>query len=53
MSLPRIFSQETIAVARSTFVDAPASLEAAPDLPLLGQAADAGAARWAATTSRT
>ncbi len=37
MSLPRIFSQETIAVARATFVDEPASLEAAPDLPLLGK----------------
>ncbi len=36
-SLPRIFSQETIAVARATFVDEPASLEAAPDLPLLGK----------------
>jgi hypothetical protein len=37
MSLPRIFSQETIAVARSTFVDEPTSLESAPDLPLLGR----------------
>lgn len=36
MSLPRIFSQETLAVARATFVDEPASMEAAPDLPLLG-----------------
>ncbi|MGZ3458911.1 MAG: VWA domain-containing protein, partial [Archangium sp.] len=36
-SLPRIFSQETLAVARATFVDEPASLEAAPDLPLLGR----------------
>ncbi|RKG64285.1 VWA domain-containing protein [Corallococcus sp. CA054B] len=36
MSLPRIFSQETLAVARATFVDEPSSLEAAPDLPLLG-----------------
>ncbi len=36
-SLPRIFSQETIAVARATFVDEPTSLEAAPDLPLLGK----------------
>jgi Mg-chelatase subunit ChlD/uncharacterized membrane protein len=36
-SLPRIFSQETIAVARATFVDEPVSLEAAPDLPLLGK----------------
>ncbi|MET0404356.1 MAG: VWA domain-containing protein [Cystobacter sp.] len=37
MSLPRIFSQETLNVARATFVDTPASLEAAPDLPLLGR----------------
>ncbi len=37
MSLPRIFSQETITVARSAFVDIPASLEASPDLPLLGR----------------
>jgi uncharacterized membrane protein/Mg-chelatase subunit ChlD len=37
MSLPRIFSQETITVARSAFVDVPTSLEAAPDLPLLGR----------------
>lgn len=37
MSLPRIFSQETLAVARATFVDEPTSLEAAPDLPLLGR----------------
>ncbi|AEI64743.1 VWA domain-containing protein [Corallococcus macrosporus] len=36
MSLPRIFSQETLTVARATFVDEPASLEGAPDLPLLG-----------------
>ncbi|WNG50680.1 VWA domain-containing protein [Archangium minus] len=36
-SLPRIFSQETLAVARATFVDEPATLEAAPDLPLLGK----------------
>lgn len=36
-SLPRIFSQETIAVARATFVDEPATLEAAADLPLLGR----------------
>ncbi|MBM7113474.1 VWA domain-containing protein [Archangium primigenium] len=35
-SLPRIFSQETLTVARATFVDTPTSLEAAPDLPLLG-----------------
>jgi uncharacterized membrane protein len=37
MSLPRIFSQETITVARSAFVDVPTSLEPAPDLPLLGK----------------
>lgn len=37
MSLPRIFSQETIAVARAAFVDEPTSTEAAPDLPLLGR----------------
>ncbi|NMO19810.1 VWA domain-containing protein [Pyxidicoccus fallax] len=37
VSLPRIFSQETLTVARATFVDEPASLEAAPDLPLLGR----------------
>lgn len=36
MSLPRIFSQETLAVARATFIDEPVSMEAAPDLPLLG-----------------
>ncbi|MFP2964011.1 VWA domain-containing protein, partial [Myxococcus sp. 1LA] len=36
MSLPRIFSQETLTVARATFVDEPASLEGAPDLSLLG-----------------
>jgi hypothetical protein len=36
MSLPRIFSQETLTVARATFVDQPASMEPAPDLPLLG-----------------
>jgi uncharacterized membrane protein len=37
MSLPRIFSQETITVARSAFVDVPTSLEPAPDLQLLGK----------------
>lgn len=36
MSLPRIFSQETLTVARASFVDTPASIEPAPDLPLLG-----------------
>jgi len=42
MSLPRIFSQETITVARSAFVDVPTSLEAAPDLPLLGKLSPQG-----------
>jgi len=37
MSLPRIFSQETITIARAAFVDVPTSLEPAPDLPLLGK----------------
>jgi uncharacterized membrane protein len=37
MSLPRIFSQETLTVARASFVDVPTSVEAAPDLPLLGR----------------
>lgn len=36
-SLPRIFSQETIAVARAAFVDSPTPLKTAPDLPLLGK----------------
>jgi uncharacterized membrane protein len=42
MSLPRIFSQETITVARSAFVDVPTSLEGAPDLPLLGKLSPQG-----------
>jgi len=42
MSLPRIFSQETITVARSAFVDVPTSLEPAPDLPLLGKLSPQG-----------
>lgn len=42
MSLPRIFSQETITVARSAFVDVPTSMEAAPDLPLLGKLSPQG-----------
>jgi Mg-chelatase subunit ChlD len=42
MSLPRIFSQETLTVARATFVDEPASLEGAPDLPLLGRLSPQG-----------
>jgi Mg-chelatase subunit ChlD/uncharacterized membrane protein len=42
MSLPRIFSQETLTVARATFVDEPASVEGAPDLPLLGRLSPQG-----------
>ncbi len=42
MSLPRIFSQETLTVARATFVDEPASVEGAPDLPLLGRLSPEG-----------
>ncbi|MHB8877702.1 MAG: VWA domain-containing protein [Myxococcaceae bacterium] len=42
-SLPRIFSQETIAVARATFVDTPTALKVGPDLGLLGKLAFAGA----------
>ncbi|HYI02385.1 VWA domain-containing protein [Hyalangium sp.] len=42
MSLPRIFSQETITVARSAFVDVPTSMEAAPDLQLLGKVPSLG-----------
>lgn len=36
-SLPRIFSQETIAVARSTFVDTTVGLTLGPDLSLMGK----------------
>ena len=36
-SLPRIFSQETIAVARSTFIEEPASTVLGGDLPQLGK----------------
>ncbi|MBK7859212.1 MAG: VWA domain-containing protein [Archangiaceae bacterium] len=36
-SLPRIFSQETIAVARSSFVDSATPLVLGPDLALLGK----------------
>jgi hypothetical protein len=36
-SLPRIFSQETIAVARATFIDTPATLDPGPDLAQLGK----------------
>ncbi|WP_224361382.1 VWA domain-containing protein [Hyalangium versicolor] len=42
MSLPRIFSQETITVARSAFVDVPTSMEGAPDLSLLGKLSPQG-----------
>jgi hypothetical protein len=51
-SLPRIFSQETLAVARATFVDQPASLEAAPDLPLLGRLPALGLPCARSTTTR-
>ncbi|HSP78541.1 MAG TPA: VWA domain-containing protein, partial [Myxococcaceae bacterium] len=37
MSLPRIFSQETLMVARASFVEEPTMLEPAADLPLLGR----------------
>ncbi|MBX5480795.1 MAG: VWA domain-containing protein [Myxococcaceae bacterium] len=36
-SLPRIFSQETIAVARAAFVDAPVAVKPGGDLTLLGK----------------
>lgn len=36
-SLPRIFSQETIAVARSTFVETPVATVLGPDLAQLGK----------------
>lgn len=36
-SLPRIFSQETIAVARSSFVDVVTPLAVGPDLAMLGR----------------
>lgn len=36
-SLPRIFSQETIAVARSSFVDSATPIALGPDLGLLGK----------------
>ncbi|MBI3182379.1 MAG: VWA domain-containing protein [Myxococcales bacterium] len=42
MSLPRIFSQETIAVARATFVDTPAAVRVGPDLGLLGRLSPGG-----------
>ncbi|MER2561449.1 MAG: VWA domain-containing protein [Myxococcaceae bacterium] len=42
MSLPRIFSQETIAVARSSFVDGEIPLVVGPDLAMLGRIPSAG-----------
>jgi uncharacterized membrane protein len=44
-SLPRIFSQETIAVARSTFVDTATPLMLGPDLALLGKLPASGLTR--------
>ncbi len=44
-SLPRIFSQETIAVARSTFVDTATPLIVGPDLALLGKLPASGLTR--------
>ncbi|MBE2248517.1 MAG: VWA domain-containing protein [Myxococcus sp.] len=41
-SLPRIFSQETIAVARSSFVDGDIALAPGPDLAMLGRIPTAG-----------
>ncbi len=43
MSLPRIFSQETIAVARSTFIEEPTATRLGPDLSLLGKMPSADA----------
>ena len=40
-SLPRIFSQETIAVARASFIDAPTGLAVGGDWGLLGRASGA------------
>ncbi|HKQ69336.1 MAG TPA: vWA domain-containing protein, partial [Polyangiaceae bacterium] len=45
LSLPRIFSQETIAVARSSFVDVAVPLALGPDLSLLGALSAAGLPR--------
>jgi uncharacterized membrane protein len=36
-SLPRVFSQETIAVARATYIDQPTAVKTATDLSLLGK----------------
>ncbi len=41
-SLPRIFSQETVAVARASFVDTPTPLEPGADLAMLGRIPTAG-----------
>jgi uncharacterized membrane protein len=41
-ALPRIFSEETIAVARATFVDTPAALSMGGDLPQLGGVSPTG-----------
>ena len=43
LSLPRIFSQETIAVARSTFVEDKTTTKVGPDLAQLGKLATADA----------
>jgi uncharacterized membrane protein len=45
LSLPRIFSQETIAVARSSFVDVAVPLVVGPDLSLLGKVPAGGLPR--------
>ena len=45
LSLPRIFSQETIAVARSTFIDTATPLVVGPDLALLGRLPTSGLTR--------
>jgi len=42
-SLPRIFSQETILVARASFIEGTVGAETEPDLALLGRAAGTGA----------
>ncbi|HLL54076.1 MAG TPA: hypothetical protein VK447_11040, partial [Myxococcaceae bacterium] len=41
-ALPRVFSQETILVARASFVEGEVALEAGPDLALLGRQVGAG-----------
>lgn len=42
LSLPRIFSQETIAVARASFIDGEIGLAVGPDLAMLGRIPTAG-----------